>query len=497
MSHPPTELLEMVLRECARAAPHPWYPAHYAQATGVPREDLDAVLDQLRLASLVKLTEWMQGHGQGYQVTPEGEEVLSQPRLLERLRRGDVPRLTPARPPDLPTSRHALAGLRGEKIRQSLMDESRPVVTYLLVALNLVWFVVELQFFWQNGGTGVPVAFGEVSKEYQKAIEQAGAIRLDLVADQPWRLLTSAFVHIGLVHILFNMFALYRLGPLVERMLGRAEYLVMYLVAAVGGSVAAVLFNPGILTAGASGAICGLFGAMITWLLLNKSHLPSRIVQAWQSNIMQNVILIVIISLMPGVSWAGHLGGAVAGAIITAPLNMAHYGPGAQRWLGWAGAAAIMVVGIVLWQGSMLSHAESGAKLQDTRTGRLIMQAEEIAWEEGLKNAKTKVILASPKDANTNPAELKAYFQSKKAALESKVAELKEARPPAQPEADEAFKAALAFFVPTVEFLGKIVNVCDQAGQLPMDKRATLGAEYQNLASLRTKLVEAWRKANQ
>src|SRR4051794_508507 len=110
-----TELLEMILRECAAAQTHPWYPAAFAKATGVPREPLDASLDQLRLSGLVKLTPWVAGQGQGYQLTPHGAEVLQQPRLLARLRAGDVPE--PRQEAEAPVvERHALDNSRSEKV---------------------------------------------------------------------------------------------------------------------------------------------------------------------------------------------------------------------------------------------------------------------------------------------------------------------------------------------------------------------------------------------
>src|SRR5262249_62056834 len=96
MANVSTDLLEIILRECATAAPAPWYPAAYAQATGVARDALDASLDELRLGGLVRLTDWVQGRGQGYALTPEGAQVLENPRLLGRLRSNGVPQKTAA-----------------------------------------------------------------------------------------------------------------------------------------------------------------------------------------------------------------------------------------------------------------------------------------------------------------------------------------------------------------------------------------------------------------
>ena len=80
--------LETILRQCAEAAPFPWYPTAYARTNGITREELDPHLDQLRMAGLIHLTDWVQGQGQGYALTPEGESVLQNPRELAKVRAG-------------------------------------------------------------------------------------------------------------------------------------------------------------------------------------------------------------------------------------------------------------------------------------------------------------------------------------------------------------------------------------------------------------------------
>src|SRR5919204_6537911 len=90
--------LEEILQQCAAAEPEPWYPSVYAQATGISRDSLDPYLDRLRLGGLIRLTEWVQGRGQGYTLTSAGKEVLASPRELARLRAGKLD-LRPQPPP--------------------------------------------------------------------------------------------------------------------------------------------------------------------------------------------------------------------------------------------------------------------------------------------------------------------------------------------------------------------------------------------------------------
>src|SRR6516165_161654 len=115
--------LETILRQCAGAAPAPWYPSAYARAQGIPRDDLDPALERLRMTGLIRLTEWVKDHGQGYVLTPEGTRVLDNPRDLARLRNGtlSVKAVTQADPRTV-GSREMSAWDRGEIIRSAVMS---------------------------------------------------------------------------------------------------------------------------------------------------------------------------------------------------------------------------------------------------------------------------------------------------------------------------------------------------------------------------------------
>ena len=97
-----TPIRETLLRQCLAADPAPWYPKEYAQTSGVNRDSLYGPLNDLRVANLVQLTEWIRGKGQGYVITPLGREVLADPVALGQLRDGKPPaapaqRLSPRR----------------------------------------------------------------------------------------------------------------------------------------------------------------------------------------------------------------------------------------------------------------------------------------------------------------------------------------------------------------------------------------------------------------
>ncbi|MFZ4655795.1 MAG: rhomboid family intramembrane serine protease [Caldilineaceae bacterium] len=130
-----------------------------------------------------------------------------------------------------------------------------------------------------------------------------------------WRLFTSIFLHFGIIHLGFNMFALYQIGPILERIYGNLGYLLIYLAAAITGGLASLLFyTPPIVSAGASGAIFGLYGALLGYLLCRKHCVPRPILIALRNNALWVVSIAFLIGLSDiQIDNAAHLGGLVGG----------------------------------------------------------------------------------------------------------------------------------------------------------------------------------------
>lgn len=131
---------------------------------------------------------------------------------------------------------------------------------------------------------------------------------------QVWRLLTCAFLHGGLIHIVFNMYALYVIGPQLEVLFGRVKYIVIYLLSAIGGSLLSLVFSPNTLSIGASGAIFGLFGAMVMYVLKYRDRIPKRV--------LNNLFFVIILNLfigfnLQGIDNFGHIGGLVTGVVVS------------------------------------------------------------------------------------------------------------------------------------------------------------------------------------
>ena len=167
----------------------------------------------------------------------------------------------------------------------------RPIVTWSIMALCVIVFVLQM----------IPGSQVTNLLLYVPA----------LTATEPWRMITSAFVHSPgqLAHIVFNMLSLFLFGPLMERMLGRVRFLALYLLSGFGGSVAVLLIAPGTPVLGASGAIFGLLGGFFV------------IQRRLGGNTTQLLVVIGInlaIGFLPGanIAWQAHLGGLIVGAAV-------------------------------------------------------------------------------------------------------------------------------------------------------------------------------------
>lgn len=181
----------------------------------------------------------------------------------------------------VPRTRTSLGGIQ--------RGGSQQVVTYTILALNVLVFIA--------------VRFGS-----PQVVNDLVMVPV-LAESEPWRLLTSAFTHVQIFHIFSNLFMLWQLGPPLEQMLGRLRFTILYLLSALGGSVAVWLLSaPGGATLGASGAVLGLVGALLV------IHRARGLDITW---IIMYVAVTAFLSFaIPNVSWQGHLGGFVVGAAL-------------------------------------------------------------------------------------------------------------------------------------------------------------------------------------
>ena len=141
----------------------------------------------------------------------------------------------------------------------------RVFVTYGLVAINAVVFVWMLV-------SGV----SPLDPEATVLVEWGANFAPLTTAGEWWRLLTATFLHIGVIHILFNMWVLLSAGPFAERLWGNGGFALLYVVSGLAGSLASTAWNPYLVSAGASGAIFGVFGGLLATLLLRQGAIPKE-----------------------------------------------------------------------------------------------------------------------------------------------------------------------------------------------------------------------------
>jgi membrane associated rhomboid family serine protease len=172
-------------------------------------------------------------------------------------------------------------------------SNGRPVVTYTIIALCLVIYAIQ----YLTVRAGDPVT-------------NAAFYSPDLTATQPWRMITSVFIHESPLHVLLNMYSLFLVGPALEAMLGRGRFIALYLISGFGGSVGVLLLAPhNEQVLGASGAIFGLFGAYF---------LIARRLGGNATQFLVVIVINLVIGFIPGfgIAWQAHVGGLVTGVLL-------------------------------------------------------------------------------------------------------------------------------------------------------------------------------------
>jgi len=142
-----------------------------------------------------------------------------------------------------------------------------------------------------------------------------------------WRLFTCMFLHIGIIHIAFNMFVLWQIGPFVERLLGNMGFLIVYLVSGLAGAFVSLAWNPYVVSAGASGAIFGLYGALLGFLSIRRDSIPSEVLAPLTKSALVFLAYNLVYGLLrTGTDLAAHAGGLAAGflcgLILSVPLTV-------------------------------------------------------------------------------------------------------------------------------------------------------------------------------
>ncbi len=204
-------------------------------------------------------------------------------------------------------------------------------VTQALIAINVIIFLAEGSSAYSFGNSGG----GSLLRNGWLDAPQVG------IAHQFYRLLTSGFLHIDLLHIGSNMLVLYFVGRMFEPAIGRVRFVTIYFVGLFAGSLGALLLSPDSPTVGASGAIFGIMGAAFV-------ELRARGISPWEAGIGGLIVLNLVLSLsLSGVSIGGHIGGLVGGGLAALAWQQADRQP-RSLWLGLGACTALAAVAIAV-----------------------------------------------------------------------------------------------------------------------------------------------------
>ncbi len=191
--------------------------------------------------------------------------------------------------------------------REKVMNNKKPILTYILILINVIVFA--LMYIYGNGSEDI------------ETLKNFGANYIPLVKSGEYiRLITSAFVHIGIIHLLSNMYALYVIGRQVEQLYGRMKYILIYFISAIMGSLFTVVFSSSnTVAAGASGAIFGLLGALLYFGYSYRGYIGNSII----NQVLPAILLNLVIGFSsPNIGNSAHIGGLIGGYLISMALGI-------------------------------------------------------------------------------------------------------------------------------------------------------------------------------
>ena len=190
-----------------------------------------------------------------------------------------------------------------------------PMITYWLIAVNVIIYVI-------------PILFGQYNDLINNYSVWGPAIR----EGQYYRLLTGIFLHGGILHLLFNCYALYVIGAQVENFLGRIKFIIIYLVSGITGALFSVIFGGNFASIGASGAIFGLLGALVYFGYHYRVYLGTVI----KSQIIPLIVLNLLLGFcVSGIDNFAHVGGLIGGTLMSIALGVKDKSSWFERINGW------------------------------------------------------------------------------------------------------------------------------------------------------------------
>lgn len=270
----------------------------------------------------------------------------------------------------------------------------RPIATWVLLGIIAVVFAVETIL----GG----------STETEVLVRMGAKVTPLIAAGQYWRLFTAMFLHIGFLHVMLNGYALVVIGTELERFVGWQRFLAIYLLSGLAGSLASYAFSPN-LSAGASGAIFGIIGALAAFFLLHRNQLG-----AWGQRRLANIAFLIVINIVlgltqPRIDNLAHMGGLLAGlglgwalapryALDPVDIRLIDRNQFSRYWPALAVAVFILVAGTALATGFQRDSTQS-------TLWRVEQAVEQEAWDEVVVQVNQAL------DQDPSLADVYLYFQ--------------------------------------------------------------------------------------
>ena len=254
-----------------------------------------------------------------------------------------------------------------------------------LIAINLLVFVLMAV-----DGAGVFAPDGDVAVKWGSNF---GPLTMD---GQWWRLLTATFIHFGIFHVALNMWALYQSGTLTERLYGSTRFAVVYVFAGLTGSMASLLWNPGVNSAGASGAIFGVFGGMLAFVMNPRNAVPRALMTEHRNS----TLLFAGYSLFYGAAHAGidnaaHIGGLFGGLLmgflLARPLDDGRLT--SRNGLRLLGAAGAGVLTLALLMFPLVRPSDAVRNNQTFERALAAFPAKQDRAMQAMKNAQALVAI--------------------------------------------------------------------------------------------------------
>jgi len=216
----------------------------------------------------------------------------------------------------------------------------RAVVAYSVFALNIIIFIL-MELAGGSTSESTMLAFGVKSN-------------FEINQGEIWRFLTPVFLHIGILHLAFNSYAIWIVGPQVEKLYGASRFLLLYVLTGIAGVVASYWYHPYDASAGASGAVFGLFGVLLVFSFKYRKTIPTFFSQALGKGILLTIgINLVIGYMIPQVDNSAHLGGLIAGGVLAAVVPFQKPGEIPGKGSKVLQAALVALIGVCFFQVSL------------------------------------------------------------------------------------------------------------------------------------------------